>query len=150
MIIVHDLVEVYAGDIPAFEKSKRKDNKYESEKNAFNKLLSHLPSEKLASEYMSLWEEFEKCETPEAQFAVALDKVEAIIQHNSADVSTWEQGDYDINPYYRDKKFYFDEFMRAFKDVVDVETMEKIEREGDMEKVSEEHKKKWEIMKIRH
>jgi putative hydrolase of HD superfamily len=143
MIIVHDLVEVYAGDIPAFEKSERKDNKYESEKKAFNKLLGYLPSKKLADEYMNLWEEFEECKTPEAQFAVALDKAEVIIQHNKASISTWEQGDYDINPYYRDEKFNFDEFMRAFKDVVDIKTMEKVEKEGDMGRVSNDHKKRW-------
>lgn len=147
MIIIHDLVEVYAGDVPAFEKSKRKAKKHELEKSAFEKLLSNLPSDKLNKEFMGLWGEFEECETMEAKFAIALDKTEVILQHNAADISTWEQGDYDINPYYRDEKFNFDEFFRVFKDIVDTETMEKIEKEGDIERVSEEHRKKWEEIK---
>ena len=125
MLIIHDLAEVVTGDIPSHEVSTRQENKYESEKKAFKGLVDSLPKEK-ANEIVALWEEFEKKETPEAKFGNSLDKVEAVMQHNLSDISTWDQGDFNVHPYYKDRYFDFDSFMRAFKDVVDDQSMKKI------------------------
>ncbi len=149
MIIIHDMAEIYAGDIPSFntvtEESKRQ--KEIDERKALEKLLSKLSSKKLKKEIEDLWEEFEAKETPEAKFAQACDKADAIIQHNNAHIDSFEQGDYDLNPYYKDQLFNFSKIIRALKDQLDIDTMEKIEKEGDITRVSEEHRKKWEGVK---
>jgi putative hydrolases of HD superfamily len=125
IVIVHDLAESVTGDIPAHEVSARQENKYSAEKKAFETLLKDLPCEK-GEEIISLWEEFEKRETAEAKFADSLDKIEAIMQHNLADIKTWNQGDFNVHPYYKDDRFDFDAFMRKFKDVADDQSMKKI------------------------
>jgi putative hydrolase of HD superfamily len=125
MVIIHDLAESITGDIPSFEISDRQKNKYESETKAFLKIVEKLPEEK-ATDIINLWEEFEKNETPEAQFGNSLDKIEAVMQHNLCDISKWDQGDFDFHPYYKDQYFNFDSFMRSLKDAVDRQSMEKI------------------------
>jgi len=125
MAIVHDLAESITGDIPSFEDSKRKKNKHQAELKALKKLTKNL-SPKIAAELLMLWEECEQKETLEAKFVQSLDKLEAVMQHNTANISTWQQGDYDIQPYYRDHLFNFDTFIRKLKDQVDIDTMKKI------------------------
>lgn len=143
MIVVHDLVEVFAGDIPAFEKSKRATNKQINELKAMDKLLTYLPNKILAREFKKLWLEFEECKTVEAKYAQAVDKVEVIIQHNIADIKTFSQGDLDLNPYYKNDRFDFDKFLRKFKDQVDIDTMNKIKKAGLMGKVPQYHQDRW-------
>jgi putative hydrolase of HD superfamily len=143
MIIVHDLVEVINGDIPAFEVSERKNTKHEDEMRGIKQLLSGLENKDVEKEIFELWDEFEHCETNEAKFAVAMDKAECIIQHNIADINTWEQGDFDINPYYRLEKFQFDEFLKVFKEEFDQDTMKKIEKSGNLKRVKKEYREKW-------
>jgi putative hydrolases of HD superfamily len=143
MIIIHDLAEAVIGDIPTWESSIRKDNKKIDEEIATQKLFGILPNDELRKEFFELREEMEESKTKEAVFAQAMDKIEAIIQHNNSDISTFNQGDLDIQPYYKDDKFNFDKYIRAFKDVVDIQSMEKIEKGGLLNKVSKEHKEKW-------
>ena len=125
MLTVHDLAESITGDIPPSEVSLRQENKYINEEKAFKSLVASLPKEK-GDEIVALWEEFEKKESPEAKFANSLDKVEAVMQHNLSDVSTWDQSDFNVHPYYKNQYFDFDSFMRAFKDTADKQSMEKI------------------------
>ncbi len=125
IVLVHDLAEAITGDIPSHEISKRQDNKKVAEKKALIKITSSL-NKKTANEIFSLWEEYGECKTPEARFANSLDKIEALLQHNLADIKTWDQGDYNVGPYYKDYYFDFDIFMRSFKDFVDIDTMKKI------------------------
>jgi len=125
MVTVHDLAEAITGDIPSHEISSRKENKYQAEKDAFKELAQDLPK-KTAEEIVSLWEEFEENETVEAKFANALDKLEATLQHNVAPIETWDQGDFDIGPYYKEHFFDFDAFIRELKDAADRGTMEKV------------------------
>lgn len=117
--------------------------KEKAEKAALGKLLKKLKNKKLADEIQALWEEFEEKQTIESKFAQACDKADALIQHNKGGVDYFEQGDYDINPYYKNYLFDFDEFIREFKDEIDKDTMELIEKDGDMSRVSQEHRKKW-------
>ena len=148
MIVIHDLVEIYAGDMPAFEAMSGGQNaKEEAEKKALEDLMGKLHNLELAQEIKDLWYEFEELETNEAKFAQACDKAEAIIQHNNADIETFSQGDYDINPYYRKNRFEFDPFLVEFKEEIDRQTMVKLEEEGDITRVSDEHKQMWEEQK---
>jgi len=78
MALVHDLVEIYAGDTPAYDEKGNID-KDEREKEAADKLFSMLPG-KQAAEYRSLWEEFDRMETPDAIYASAIDRLQSF--HN--------------------------------------------------------------------
>lgn len=142
MVLVHDLAEAVTGDIPAYEISDRQKGKHESEKKALEHLTESLPK-KSAAEIMHLWEEFEEKKTPEAQFANALDKIEAVMQHNLSDISQWNQGDFDIHPYYKDDHFDFDPFFRALKDIVDVQSMEKIMGAKQESRIHPKHLEKY-------
>ncbi|OCS85211.1 HD domain-containing protein [Caryophanon tenue] len=88
MLIIHDLVEVYAGDIPAFEKSNRKEQKHANEQRAIER-LQQLLGGVAGQELYDLWQEFESRETYEAKVANAIDKLEVQIQHNEASLDTW-------------------------------------------------------------
>ena len=82
MAIVHDLVEIYAGDSPAMD-SKAQENQAEREQAAADKLFSLLPREQ-AAQYRALWEEFDAMQTPDAIYAAAVDRLQSFynIYHN--------------------------------------------------------------------
>lgn len=91
MIIIHDLVEAEAGDIPAFDtmnSEELKQKKQENEQKAILNIKQTLSSP-LGEELYDLWMEFEEKETYEAKVANALDKLEVKIQHNEAHIDTW-------------------------------------------------------------
>lgn len=124
MIIVHDLGEVYAGDYQVYGKAVP-ENKHELEEESLNKLLSTLPSYS-KQEILDLWNEFENRETIEAKFGVALDKLEVLIQHNEADVSTYLEGEGEYNLTYADDKVSYNEVLKEFREIVREETITKL------------------------
>ena len=77
MVLVHDLVEIYAGDTFAFDESGYED-KEEREINAAKELFARLPKEQ-EEEFMALWWEFEKCETLEAKYGAMMDRLQPLI-----------------------------------------------------------------------
>ncbi|MGC2776134.1 MAG: HD domain-containing protein [Bradyrhizobium sp.] len=95
MIIVHDLVEALAGDIPFFETGSRKDAKAAREREAIEDIRLRLPGT-VGQEIFDLFHEFEAKTTAEAKFAAALDHLEVQMQHNLADLGTWEPVEYDL------------------------------------------------------
>lgn len=110
MILIHDLIEAEAGDIPFFEKSERKDAKQKMETQAIENIKATLNSE-TGDEIYGLWHEFEKGATPEARFAKALDNLEVQIQHNLAQFETWEEIEYDLVYNKMDKHCEYDPFL---------------------------------------
>jgi len=90
LIAIHDIAEAIVRDIPYFEESARKETKHADEAEAMEKMRAMLP---IASGDLldALWREYEACETPEAQFARALDKLEVQHQHNLANLKTWTE-----------------------------------------------------------
>ncbi len=78
MILIHDLVEIYAGDTFLFDHRGRKTQKMR-EKRAAKKLFSKLPKD-LEKEFVNLFNEFEANKTKESQIAKSLDKIQPIIQ----------------------------------------------------------------------
>ncbi len=147
MIIVHDLAEAVVGDIPAFEVSKRQDDKLENEKKAIREIVSSLDNQKLVDEIIALWEEFEERKTPEAMLAKACDKFDVLLQHLNTDIKTWDKGDYKQNPYDSEYRFNFDTFIRELKDKVDFDIMKALEDAGLLDMVSEEHRELWKRQK---
>lgn len=89
MAIVHDLVEIYAGDTFAYD-VKGNESKDEREKESADKLFSLLP-EKQASEYRSLWEEFDRMKTPDSIYASAIDRLQSFHNIHLSRGYTWEK-----------------------------------------------------------
>lgn len=89
MALVHDLVEIYAGDTYAYD-VKGYENKEEKEKEAADQLFSLLSLEQ-ANEYRSLWEEFDQMETPDALYAAAVDRFQPFFNNFLTEGHTWIQ-----------------------------------------------------------
>jgi dihydrofolate reductase len=132
MIIIHDLVEVLAGDTPIWAKTESRDYYYQLEKKALEDILQILPEDSQPrQEILDLWTEFEQCRTPEAKLAKAIDKSEVLIQHNLSKLDNWNEGAYQHA--LREGFYDFDPFLRAWKDQIDRDTVAKVEAEGRKE-----------------
>lgn len=125
LLIIHDLVEAIAGDVPAFEESTRRESKEETERAALGEISRDLDAP-LRKEFSELWEEFEAKQTPESLIARAIDKYEAILTHALADIDTWDEGDYNIAFGRHDELFAFDPFLAKLKRHIDEITYAKL------------------------
>lgn len=90
MVIVHDLVEIYAGDTFAFD-VKGNLEKEDKEKQAADKLFGQLTSNQ-GKQLRKLWEEFDEAKTPEARYAAALDRLQPFIHNLCTEGHTWVLG----------------------------------------------------------
>ena len=90
MCIVHDLVEIYAGDTFAYDVSANL-GKEELEKAGADRLFGELP-EHLGKQFRLLWEEFDKMETPDAKYAAAMDRLQPFLHNTLTDGQTWKEG----------------------------------------------------------
>lgn len=111
MILIHDLVEAEAGDIPFFEVGTRKQQKAALEQQAIAHIRDMLPGE-TGQEIFDLFQEFETGKSVEAKFAKALDNLEVQIQHNFADIATWEAVEYGLVYTKMDPHCEHDSFLR--------------------------------------
>lgn len=87
MAIVHDLVEIYAGDTFAYD-AKGYEDKRERELQAADRLFSTLP-DGLSNEYRALWEEFDRMDTPDSQYAAAIDRFQPFLNNYLTQGHTW-------------------------------------------------------------
>ncbi len=87
MLLIHDIVEVEAGDTYAFDVNACKDKK-ERECKAADHLFGLLPEEQ-GAEFKALWLEFDEEKTPEARFAVVMDHVHPFLLNYYADGKSW-------------------------------------------------------------
>ena len=90
MCLVHDLVEIFAGDTFCYDQ-KAGEDKEEREKLSADRLFAILPEED-GKEIRTLWEEFEAQSTPDALFAASLDRFQPIINNFLTDGHTWKKG----------------------------------------------------------
>ncbi|MCR4775669.1 MAG: HD domain-containing protein [Saccharofermentans sp.] len=91
MLLIHDLVEVYAGDTYAYDEEGKK-TQAEREAKAADKLYGLLPEDQ--GEYLkSLWLEFEEQKTPEAKFARTMDCFQPLILNDATDGRAWKEHD---------------------------------------------------------
>lgn len=123
MCIIHDLGECFTGDIPTFEKTSANEATEETMLNAW---MDSLP-ENYAKEMRELYEEMAERKTPEAKIYKAIDGLEALIQHNLSDISTWIPREYDLNMTYADDKVAFSEYLKLLREEVRKDTIQKIE-----------------------
>jgi putative hydrolase of HD superfamily len=89
MLLIHDLVEIDAGDTYAYdeEAAKTKDRR---EKAAADRLFSLLPEDQ-GKKLRSLWEEFEERKTPEAKFARTMDNIQPLMLNDATDGKAWTE-----------------------------------------------------------
>jgi putative hydrolases of HD superfamily len=89
MLLIHDIVEIDAGDTFIYDTQKDHSNTDE-ERLAANRIFGILPAEQ-ANEFITIWEEFEAGETNESKFARSMDRLEPLLQNSSNNGGTWNE-----------------------------------------------------------
>ncbi len=89
MVLIHDIVEIDAGDTFIYDTEKNHTNT-DAERLAAQRIFGILPEEQ-AEDLIAIWEEFEAGQTQEAQFARAMDRLEPLLQNSSNNGGTWNE-----------------------------------------------------------
>lgn len=87
MLLIHDLVEIDAGDTYAYDENGKKSQR-EREVKAAERLFGMLPKDQ-AVKFRNLWEEFEAQETKEAKFARTMDNIQPVVLNDASDGKSW-------------------------------------------------------------
>jgi putative hydrolase of HD superfamily len=123
MCLIHDLGECFTGDIPTFIKT---DDDREVEDSLLNRWVQSLPEE-LSKDIAELYKEMDAQETKEAKLYKALDKLEALIQHNESPIDTWSENEYELNKTYAFDTVSFSEWLTELRKAVLDDTLKKID-----------------------
>lgn len=126
MCLIHDLGEAFTGDIPTFDKTAEDEAREEA---AFDGWVQTLP-EYQRREFTQLLQEMNDLSTPEARIYKALDKMEAVIQHNESDIATWLPLEYDLQLRYGAENVAFSPWLTELKAQVNQWTRSKILQSG--------------------
>jgi putative hydrolases of HD superfamily len=126
MCLIHDLGEAFTGDIPAFEKNHNDETK---EDELFFDWVKQFPKPQ-KDEWNSLLKEMIALETKEAKTYKSLDKLEALIAHDEADINTWLPLEYDLQMTYGKDIIQFSPYLTSLREAIDKMTQEKIEKES--------------------
>lgn len=102
MVLIHDIVEIDAGDTFLYDTTKNHVNT-EEELMAAKRIFGILP-QKQAEEFITLWEEFEEGVTDDAKFAKSMDKFEPLLQNASNNGGTWAEFNVSYEKVYDKKK----------------------------------------------
>ena len=89
MVILHDLVEIDAGDTFAYDTARMADQ-HERESRAADRIFGLLPAEQ-GAEFRALWDEFEARATPEARFAAAVDRFQPMLLNCRTEGAAWRR-----------------------------------------------------------
>jgi putative hydrolase of HD superfamily len=89
MVILHDLVEIDAGDTFAYD-TKAEAGRHEREARAADRIFGLLPPDQ-AREFRAIWEEFEARKTPEARFAAAVDRFQPMLLNLETEGAAWKK-----------------------------------------------------------
>lgn len=127
LALFHDMGEALTGDIPAFEKG-REDERIEEE--AQQRIADMLP-EPYRARLSSIFKEVEEKETKESRLLQAMDKLEALIQHNEADLSTWLPLEYELQLTYGQEQTKDIPYLKKLRQRVYEDSVEKMEAEGN-------------------
>ena len=123
MCLIHDLGEVFTGDIPTFQKT---DDDRRVEDDQYQAWIDTFP-EKEKQMFEDLIVEMAAQETIEAKLYKALDKLEAVISHNESSIQTWLPLEYDLQYTYGQKEVQFSSYLKELKAYIDQWTKSKIE-----------------------
>ncbi len=99
MALVHDLVEVYAGDTFAYDTESNK-TKEKREKEAADRLFALLPAEQ-GKKFRSLWEEFDAMDTPDSRYAASIDRLQPLMCNHLTEGHTWVEHDVSVEDIYK-------------------------------------------------
>lgn len=102
MVLIHDIVEIDAGDTFIYDTTKNHTNT-EEELKAAKRIFGLLPTEQ-AEEFITIWKEFEDGLTDEAQFAKSMDRFEPLLQNTSNNGGTWAEFNVPYQKVYDKKK----------------------------------------------
>ena len=125
MCLIHDLGECFTGDIPVFMKT---DSDRDTEDSLLARWVGTLPTG-VSEDMAALYAEMDAQETPESKLYKALDKLEAVIQHNESPIDTWEPNEYELNKTYAFDAVAFSEWLTALRQEILADTLEKIAEE---------------------
>ncbi len=125
MSLIHDFGEALTGDIPAFNKTEADEK---AEALAITQLLSLLPHKK-REELSLLFDEMETLSTPEAKLWRGLDKLEALISHNEAPLSTWLPLEYEENLTYGTAEVQWSVYLSSLKEEIKRDALKKMSGE---------------------
>jgi putative hydrolases of HD superfamily len=89
MLIIHDLVEIDAGDTFAYD-TARMAGQHDREALAADRIFGLLPADQ-AAEFRALWDEFEERTSPEAKFAAAIDRFQPVLLNSSTEGAAWKR-----------------------------------------------------------
>lgn len=122
MCIIHDMGEAFTGDIPTFDKTA--DNE-KTEEDFLYSWVDSLP-ENYRSEMKALYSEMSELRTVESKIYKAIDGLEAVIQHNISDLSTWIPIEYELNKVYANDKVAFSDYLTRLRDEIRKDTLKKL------------------------
>ena len=122
MCIVHDLGECFTGDIPTFEKNE---SHRKTEDQLLEEWVKGLP-QGVSHELSRLFWEMNAQNTPEARLFKAIDKLEALIQHNESPIDTWSENEYELNKTYAFDTVSFSDWLTDLRKEILSETLQKI------------------------
>lgn len=141
MCLIHDLGEAFTGDIPTFDKTDSDETK---EAAVLDQWVRELP-QPFAEEMRTLYREMDERKTLESRIYKALDNLEALIQHNESDISTWIPLEYDLQMTYGNDKVQFSEYLRSLRDEIRNDSIAKIQeaenRGSSVQKIDKETQK---------
>ena len=122
MCLIHDLGECFTGDIPTFKKT---DNDRAAEEEKLNDWLNTLPVE-IKGSFSALFQEMKMQKTDEARLFNAIDKLEALIQHNESPLDTWSENETELNKTYAFDKVDFSDWLLALRKEILNDTLKKL------------------------
>ena len=122
MCLIHDLGECFTGDIPTFLKT---DADRKTEDSLLQQWVNSMPAA-LSEEISALYSEMEAQETAEAKIYKALDKLEALIQHNESPLNTWSDNEFELNKTYAFDAVSFSDWLTELRKAILDDTIVKI------------------------
>ena len=125
MCIIHDFGECFTGDIPTFMKTKEHED---TEETLLNEWIESLP-EVTQVEMRALYKEMEERKSIEAKIYKAIDSLEALIQHNFSDISTWSENEFTLNLTYADDRVNFSKYLSDLRNAIREDTLAKINKQ---------------------
>jgi putative hydrolase of HD superfamily len=90
MVLLHDIVEIDAGDLFAYADAEQQGKQDLAERAAAARIFALLPADQAAA-LRGLWEEFTERRTPEAKFARALDRLQPMLENLAVGGGTWQE-----------------------------------------------------------
>jgi len=122
MCLIHDIGEAFTGDVPAFDKNAGHERQ---EAALLDQWVCSLP-EPYCHEFEELYAQMAALETLESRIYKAIDNLEAVVQHNLSDISTWIPLEYELNLTYGNDKVTFSDYLTQLRAEIRRDTQEKI------------------------